>query len=183
MAMTPSGWCNDCEIYSITLKRYEKLVQQKIQQLADIEEEDILVQEKIRLTRQDIRNIQTHETRNKSEMQDFIEHVPQNEDSIFMDDNDVDELLRGTSNTNQVPPPTKSYKPMVPAAFISNIPRSISQESLRETLEREFGKVLGLTVWEYHRSALVNFAEMQSYRKAIERRVIYVGPIALTISR
>ncbi|CAG8720612.1 5548_t:CDS:2 [Gigaspora margarita] len=153
MAMTPSGWCNDCEIYSITLKRYEKLVQQKIQQLADIEEEDILVQEKIRLTRQDIRNIQTHETRNKSEMQDFIEHVPQNEDSIFMDDNDVDELLRGTSNTLQVPPPTKSYKPMVPAAFISNIPRSISQESLRETLEREFGKVLGLTVWEYHENA------------------------------
>ncbi|RIB04780.1 hypothetical protein C2G38_2048158 [Gigaspora rosea] len=172
MAMTPSGWCNDCEIYSITLKRYEKLVQQKIQQLADIEEEDILVQEKIRLTRQDIRNIQTHETRNKSETQDFIENVPQNEDDI----NDVDELLRGTSNKLQVQPPTKSYKPMVPAAFISNIPRSISQESLRETLEKEFGKVLGLTVWEYHIGSEMYFVPK---KKTFQYFILLVNGVAV----
>ncbi|CAG8496573.1 12036_t:CDS:2, partial [Dentiscutata heterogama] len=153
-------WCNNCEIHSITLKRYEKLVQQKIQQLADIEEEDILVQEKIRLTQQDIRNIRTYETQNRSETEDFMKHVSQNDDIISVDDNnDIDELLRGTSKALQVPPPTKSYKPMVPAAFISNIPRSLSQESLRATLEREFGKVLGLTVWEYHARQPLQFQD------------------------
>ncbi|CAG8666374.1 24654_t:CDS:2 [Dentiscutata erythropus] len=147
MATTPSEWCNNCEIYSITLKRYEKLVQQKIQQLADIEEEDILVQEKIRLTQQDIRNIQPYENQDRNETQDFMKHVPQNDDIISMDDNnDIDELLRGTSKALQ-------------AAFISNIPRSLSQESLRTTLEREFGKVLGLTFWEYHARQPLQFQD------------------------
>ncbi|CAG8450402.1 12858_t:CDS:2 [Cetraspora pellucida] len=182
MSMTPSGWCNNCEIHSITLKRYEKLVQQKIQQLADIEDEDILVQEKIRLTQQDIRKIRAYET--KDRCQEFIKNVSQTDNTIFVsNNNDIDSPLRGASNALQVPPPTKSYRPLVPAAHISNIPPSFSQELLRTTLEKEFGKVLGLTVWEYHRSAMVNFAEMQSYRKAIERRVFKVGPAVLTISK
>ncbi|CAG8508762.1 20268_t:CDS:2 [Racocetra persica] len=161
MSMKPPGWCNDCEIHSITLKRYEKLVQQKMQQLADIEDEDILVQEKIRLTQQDIRKIRAHETKDRNRRQEFIIRSGfQNENTIFESiNNDNGRPLRGASNALQeikiylnclVPPATKSYRPLVPAAHISNIPPSLSQELLRTTLEKEFGKVLGLTVWEYH---------------------------------
>ncbi|CAG8489034.1 4639_t:CDS:2, partial [Racocetra fulgida] len=139
-------------IHSITLKRYEKLVQQKMQQLADIEDENILVQEKIRLTQQDIRKIRAHGTKDRNRRQEFIiKSGFQNESTIFESiNNDNDRPLRGALNALQVPPATKSYRPLVPAAHISNIPPSLSQELLRTTLEKEFGKVLGLTVWEYH---------------------------------
>lgn len=102
MSMMPSGWCNDCEIHSITLKRYEKLLQQKIQQLADIEDEDILVQEKIRLTQQDIRKIRANETKERNRRQEFIRNGSRNDNAIFMsNNNDIDRPLRGASNALQ----------------------------------------------------------------------------------
>ncbi|RHZ84799.1 hypothetical protein Glove_74g104 [Diversispora epigaea] len=92
-------------------------------------------------------------------------------------------IIRNLPKKPQVPRPTKTYHPQVPPAFFGNIPNNVSENDLRAEIEKKFGKILAISLFRGEETAIVNFADMESYFEAIETRVFGFRRINLSIKQ
>ncbi|CAG8469852.1 1499_t:CDS:2 [Diversispora eburnea] len=167
-------YCENCKVLKGLRNENKNLIDEIANKITQVDQEYSNTQEEIRKVQIEIRDIRLDKLQN--------EPLPPLPKKQFPTD-EIIPIVRNVPKKPQVPRPTKTYHPQVPPVFFGNIPNNVSENDLRAEIEKKFGKILAISLFRREETAIVNFADMESYFEAIETRVFGFRRINLSIKQ